>query len=322
MLTGLQAQLASVEGLIDRAKEQQKQLESSRQEQERLGALFSDPIESNPAQPATGAATDNTVPPSNTLEGQLAIKRAQLAQMGMRLRPGHPDYDAMDREVRDLEQKVAAADAARKIAAAVAATPLTPLGAQATTTAATAGAKPGTDASVLPIDLVADAIRIQSEGLKIEVAKHERGRAKILKQIKAAQGKLNLTPAIEQELMALIRDREVLQRRDDDLQSKKFNSQMATSLANDINNETYKIIDEANLPERPSVPDRMRIVMLGLGGAFLLSLGAVAGREYLDPTLGSEHEAASVLHLPILVCIPEIQIQSRARRRLLAKKAS
>ena len=62
-------------------------------------------------------------------------------------------------------------------------------------------------------------------------AKRERERGEILKQIKLAQGKLNLAPAIEQELMALTRDREVLQRRYNDLQSKKFNSQMAASLA-------------------------------------------------------------------------------------------
>jgi uncharacterized protein involved in exopolysaccharide biosynthesis len=321
ILTGLNTQLASIEGLIDRAKEQQKLLEFRRQEQDRLGVLtrnlFSDPIETKPAQP-DAAATGPTSP----LEQQLAVRRAQLAQMGLRLRPGHPDYDALAREVKELEQKAAELAAAKKPAVDSGATALTSLGAQANAGATGAATKAATDASALPIDLASAEIRIEMEGIKDESAKRERERGEILKQIKIAQGKLNLGPALEQELMALSRDREVLYRRYNDLQSKKFNSQMAASLATDINNETYKIIDEANLPDRPAFPNRVQIVLMGLGAGFFLGLAAVAGREYLDPTLGSEHEAARVLNLPILICIPEIPAHARAGRKLLARKAS
>ncbi len=322
ILTGLQTQLASVEGLIDRATEQQKLAEFRRQGQQRLGILnrnlFSDPVATKSGQPETATATGGA---ANTLEQQLALRRAQLAQLGLRLRPGHPDYDTLTREVRDLEQKVVAMNDAKKNAADAIATPLTPLGAQANAGSTGTSTRPGTDASVLPIDLESEEIRLEMESLKDELAKRERERGEILKQIKQAQGRLNLAPTIEQELMALARDREVLQRRYGDLQSKKFNSQMAKSLAIDVNNESYKIIDEANLPGQPS-SNRVQIILVGLGASLFLGLAAVAGREYLDPTLGSEHEASLALNIPVLICIPEIADHGKARRKLLAKKAS
>jgi succinoglycan biosynthesis transport protein ExoP len=97
---------------------------------------------------------------------------------------------------------------------------------------------------------------------------------------------------------------------------------MAASVATDINNQSYSIIDEANLPARPAFPDRLQIVLMGLGAGLFLGLAAVAGREYLDPTLGSEHEASMVLNIPVLIAIPEIPAHTRAGRKLLVKKAS
>jgi uncharacterized protein involved in exopolysaccharide biosynthesis len=291
------------------------------QEQDRLGVLtrnlFSDPIETKSAQPDAV-----TTGPTSPLDQQLAVRRAQLAQMGLRLRPGHPDYDNLAREVKDLEQKAAELAAARKPAVDSGATALTPLGSQANAGATGAATKTVTDASALPIDLASAEIRIEMESIKDEVTKRERERGEILKQIKIAQGKLNLSPTIEQELMALSRDREVLQQRYNNLQTKKFNSQMAASLATDNNNESYRIIDEANLPDRPAFPNRLQIILMGLGAGLFLGLAAAAGREYLDATLGSEHEAAMVLNLPVLISIPEIPAHAGGGRKLLARKAS
>jgi polysaccharide biosynthesis transport protein len=316
ILTGLNTQLATVESLLDRAREQQKLLESRRLEQDRLSALtknlLTDSIESKVVQPEI-IATE----PANSLEQLLTTRQAQLAQLGMRLRPGHPDYDALAREIRALEQKIADQSAARKPASAV-----TPLGPQANAGASEAVTKTVTEASALPMDIASADIRIEMDSIKDEIARHERNRGEILKQIKGVQGKLNLGPAIEQDLMALSREREVLQRRYNDLDTKKFNSQMAASLATDINNESYKILDEANLPDRPAFPNKTQIIFLGLGAGIFLGLAAAVGREYLDPTIGSEHEAARVLNLPVLICIPEIPAHARSGRRLLARKAS
>jgi succinoglycan biosynthesis transport protein ExoP len=321
ILTGLNTQLASVEGMIDRAKEQQKLLEFRRSEQDRLGILtrnlISDPIGARPGQSDT-----TTAGPTNPLEQQLAVRRAQLAQLGARLRPGHPDYDALAREVRELEQKAAELSAAKKPAVDPGATSLTPLGAQANAGATGAATKTAADASTLPIDLASSEIRVEMEGIKDEIGRRERERGEILKQIKVVQGKLNLAPAIEQELMSLSRNGEALQRRYNELQTKKFNSQMANSLANDENKESLKIIDEANTPDRPSFPNRVQIILMGLGAGLFLGLAAAGGREYLDPTLGSEHEAAMVLQIPVLICIPEIPAHGRTGRRLLIRRAS
>jgi uncharacterized protein involved in exopolysaccharide biosynthesis len=115
-----------------------------------------------------------------------------------------------------------------------------------------------------------------------------------------------MAPGLEQELLSLSRDHEILLQRYNNLQGKKFSTQMATTLETDRNTEFYRIIDPATLPERPAFPNRMQIVLVGIGAGLILGLGAAFGREYIDPTLGSEEEALAVLSLPVLASVPEI----------------
>ena len=98
-----------------------------------------------------------------------------------------------------------------------------------------------------------------------------------------------------------------------------YGAGMASKLESDTSKESYRVIDPANVPVKPVFPNRTQIILMGIGGGLLLGLGAVVGREFLDPTLRNEEEAAAVLKLPVLASIPELTLRDIPARKKLPR---
>jgi len=289
-LNSLSTQLVSIENSLQQARERQKLLEIRVQQQKRLNLMTQNIL--IPETPSTDLASN--IPP---VDPKLEAKQAELAALIARYTPNHPDVIRLSREVEELKKQHAAAVAE-----------MTELGAPAE-----AGKQAGAAQAEIPVpdtagapDLEDMTTKFEEDSIKSEIANKEKEKNRILDQIKTYQSRLNLTPAIEQELMALTRERENLQKQYSNLQDKKFQSQMTANMETNRSGDTYTVIDPANLPERPSFPNRVQIIIMGLGAGFILGLGAALGREMLDTTLVGEEEASSVLNLPVLVSISEI----------------
>ena len=307
MLQTLQNQLAASETALQQAQEQNRSLEYRLQELNRLKVLSRSLPPANKIQALPQAPVAQ--PPERSispLEAQLAAKRAQLLELSAKYTPDHPDVVNLTREIRDLERRnaLAASTSPRDAgtpAPSIAGNPAPPREPDKS------AALPASATSGLELDFSVDAAEIRSEAerLRNEIARREKEKALISGQIKAIHDRLNLAPALEQEYMALTRDQESLKQQYRALQDKKFQSEMATSIETNRKNDSFKIVDEPNLPEKPAFPNRKQIAFIGLGAGILFGFGAVFVREYLDPTLETEQEAALVLRLPILISIPE-----------------
>lgn len=291
-LTGLNAQLSAVESALQQARDREKLLELRAQEQKRLGALTQNILVSS-----TPAASGVVVESGSPVDSKLEAKKVELAALSARYTPNHPDVVRLAREIKDLERQAAAAT-----------TEMTPL--QPTDEPAVDSAGEPVEPSAAGVNELMNfedsTIKFEADSIKSEIAKREKEKESILGQIRAYQAKLNLAPAVEQELTALTREYDVLQRQYASLHEKRSQAQMTANMETNTNIDTYKIIDEANLPERPSFPNRVQIMLIGLGAAFVLGIGAAMGREMLDTTLVTEEEAAAVLNLPVLATISEI----------------
>jgi len=147
-------------------------------------------------------------------------------------------------------------------------------------------------------------LRAEIEAIDAQIARRERDREEIGKQIRAYQARLNIAPALEQQWQTLVRDREILRTQYTSLQNKKFQAQMTAEMSKTY--ASYKVLGEPSLPNAPAFPSRIDIAMMGLAAGFFLGLVAAFGREYVDPTLETEEEAARVLQVPVLVSVPEI----------------
>jgi succinoglycan biosynthesis transport protein ExoP len=289
VLNGLNTQLAMAENALKNAKDQQKLIEFRAQEQKRLNLLTSSLLtpstQSSPAKKVTQSAPK----PDPLLEA----KEAELAQLTLRYTPNHPDVVRLTREVEELRRKAQAKHSPE---------PTTALG----ETKSVEEHEEDSSASDITLDVADAEIKLEAEAVKSEIAKREKERDAILAQIKIYQNRLNLAPALEQQYMSLSREHDVLKGQYESLKSKKFQAQMTADAETDRNNDTYKVIDEANLPEKPSFPDRKQIFLIGLGAGFIVGIGAAFGRELLDTTLGGEEEVAAVLKLPVLATVSEI----------------
>ena len=297
-LTGLHSQLVSIENALQQARERQKLLDLRSQEQSRLSAL------TRSIAPAIILPEVQNAPPANP---KLQAKEAELAALRSKYTPNHPDVARVAREVEELK-KQEAADRNALLEQEKA-----------------AESKPPQEFApeMEEANFEDSAIKLEAESIRSEIAKREKEKAAILAQIRSYQAKLDLAPAIEQEMMALSRDHEVLRKQYENLTAKKFQAEMTANLEKGANQDTYKIIDEANLPETPAFPNRVQIILMGIGAGFVLGIAAAFGRELLDTTLGSESEAAAVLKLPVLVSIAEISARESRKigRGKMAKSA-
>jgi polysaccharide chain length determinant protein (PEP-CTERM system associated) len=291
-LSGLHSQLATAENVIQQTQERQKQLDFKWQEHKRLNLLSQNLAATESAVKDAVNVAGNTPTPTS-LEKELAAKKALLVQYMAKYTPSHPDMAMLKRDIDHLEAQLKNQQSSEETATE----PLTPLG-QAQDES---GKKAKTPVQADPLEA---SFQFEADSIKAEVARREKEKLEILQQIKQLQSRLNFAPAMEQQLSVLLREENILKAQYDNLQKQKFITQTATTVETDKKNETYRILDEANLPVKAEDPNRWQIILMGIGCGLLMGIGAAFGRELLDHTVGNEEEAKSLFNLQVLATIP------------------
>jgi polysaccharide chain length determinant protein (PEP-CTERM system associated) len=296
-LTGLNTRLAGIESSLQSVRDQQKLLDISAQQHKKLGLLTQSLLLPSPD------ASSANITPANTVSAHplLIKKEAELASLRTRLTAKHPEVMRVAREIEEIKQHLGQEGGSASNESQT----LSPLGDVKSPTENSTSKNTGNEANAI-FDMEAAQIEIQVQANRNEIAKYDKEKASILAQISAYQAKLNLAPAIEQELTVLSREHAVLEQQYENLQNKKFQAQMTTNLEANKNSDAYRIIDEANLPDKPAFPNRVQLMLMGLGAGFVIGLGAAFGRELLDATLSSEDEVVAVVKIPVLVSISEM----------------
>lgn len=299
-LNGLHNQLLAIDNALDRARDQQKMIEFKLKEQQRISALAKN-IASN-EKPMVPELKGRDVP--SPLAIQLTNKRAQLAEFTARYTPKHPDVIRLAKEVEDLERQLGLKNDSE--AGPPASSEFTPLSPADTNLPAQPGGGRAIDRAEITAEAEIAQARYELDLLNKTIERREKEREDVLKNISVYQGRLNLTPTLEQELFTLTREFEARRLDVSSLQTRKFNAQMAANAMADRKNETYRILDDASLPELPVFPAKLHIMLMGIAVSLIAGLAAAFAREFLEPSVANEEEASAVLKMPILVSVPEI----------------
>ena len=98
----------------------------------------------------------------------------------------------------------------------------------------------------------------------------------------------------------LTRDYTTAQQFYDSLLAKKNQSQMATELEHQQQGEQFRVMDDANLPDAPTFPNRTRFALGGLAAGIALGIVVIAFLEYRDKSLRSERDVWAFTKLPTL----------------------
>ncbi|MBL8174777.1 MAG: hypothetical protein JNK48_08905 [Bryobacterales bacterium] len=169
-------------------------------------------------------------------------------------------------------------------------------------------------------ELEAAIKRLQSaiEAKDLEAEEVKKASAATEASIKAAQARIEATPLGEKEYIDLMRERDLVRARVEDLNKKQGVSNIATALETRQQGENLELLDPASVPQKPSEPDRAMII--GAGSAVGLVLGFVfaAARELKDSTIKNLKDVRAYTQLNILGSIPllENDLVVRRRRRL------
>lgn len=134
------------------------------------------------------------------------------------------------------------------------------------------------------------------------------------KRINRYQARVEAAPRREQELLSLTRDYVNTKSNYDDLLNKKQEAQLSENLEKRQKGEKFRILDTPNLPERPYLPNRLKIILMGLLGGLGLGLGLAFMLEALFPVYYDLAPLKDILSVPIIMSIPDITTPSERRR--------
>ena len=174
----------------------------------------------------------------------------------------------------------------------------------------------------LPVDPYLRELSKQRDEVKFDIASLRQRELRLASQMKETEGRVERTPTREQELMILLRDYTNLQENYRTLLDKRLNARVAENLEKRQQGEQFRIVDPANLPEKPDKPDIVRIMLLGLAIGCGLAVGAPIALEQLQPAFRKSEDVEALLGLPILASIPLFQTafgaSARSSMKLLA----
>jgi polysaccharide chain length determinant protein (PEP-CTERM system associated) len=230
----------------------------------------------------------------DSLERQLAAQEQQLSELQSKYTDDHPDVIKAKSNIETLNQKIANAQGGEK----------------------TSQADGQTKSAVEPPEI--QNLRAQifqlEQGIKQRTAQQE----EIQRQIKLYQARVESSPTIEQEYKELTSDYQTALAFYNDLLIKRDQSSMANDLERRQQGEQFQVLDPANLPDKPSFPNKQLFALGGFGAGLGAAISLVLLIEILDTSLHSKQSVENVLQLPVLATIPVIQGPSNKRVRELA----
>lgn len=145
----------------------------------------------------------------------------------------------------------------------------------------------------------------QMEESSLDITNLKAKEARIIREMKEIEGRVERTPSSEQRLMILVRDYDNMQKNYQTLLDKRLNARVAENLEKRQQGEQIRVLDPANLPQKPEKPNRLVVVMMGLIGGTGLGVGLALGLDRLNPTFRRREEIEVLPDIQVLATIPE-----------------
>jgi polysaccharide chain length determinant protein (PEP-CTERM system associated) len=153
--------------------------------------------------------------------------------------------------------------------------------------------------------------QIQLVGAEIDTLKDRK--KKISGLIKEYEKRIDNTYDNEMELFSLTRDYDISKQNYETLLTKKMNAKMSENLEKRQQGEQFRIIDPANMPTKPYMPNRMKITLIGSLCSGAISAGLIFLLEYLYPYFRRPEDFQNIFNLPLLSTIQRCRVNSKGK---------
>jgi polysaccharide chain length determinant protein (PEP-CTERM system associated) len=230
------------------------------------------------AQQLVSWKTSQSTTSPQALEQQLSTLQAQLIQLQARYTADHPDVIKAKADIAELQKKLDEVNSAKPDAANDKANASEPPEIRQT--------------------------RVQIHQYEQAITQATQQQQRLQDQIKVYQGRVALSPSVEEQYKQLTRDYESAQKFYDDLLAKRSQSEVATDMERQAQGERFVPLNPANLPTSPSFPNRLLFAGGGLGAGVALGFGLAMWLELKDKAIRNELDVEAVMELPALVALP------------------
>ncbi|HEX4425994.1 MAG TPA: Wzz/FepE/Etk N-terminal domain-containing protein [Terriglobales bacterium] len=230
---------------------------------------------------AAWRSTQNSTNPQ-TLQQQLAALQTQLLALQARYTDDYPDVIKTKSDIAQTQRRLNELDKAAS---------------SSTDTTAKSGVAE-------PAEI--QQLRTQIHQYSDAIAQATRDQKRLQENIQTYQGRVNLSPAVEEQYKQLTRDYDTAQKGYDDLLAKENQAKMQGDMERRQQGEQMNVLNPAGFPDSPSFPVRWEFAAGGLGGGLALGLIVVLWLEMRDKSIRSEQDVIAALDLPMLVSVPWI----------------
>ena len=231
------------------------------------------------------STADSTDP--KTLQKQMADLQSQLLQLKTRYTDDYPEVVKAKNDIKALQKKIDEANAA-------AANPSTV----------------SSNANNLAEPPEIQQLRFQIHQQQDTIAQANRAQQKIQDQIKVYEGRVALSPAIDQQYKELTRDYDTAQKNYNDLLMNKNKADTQIDMEREQQGEQMHVLQPAGLPDSPSFPNRLLFAGGGLGGGLVLGLVFAMWLEFRDQSIRNEADVVALLDLPVLTQVPWVAAEA------------
>lgn len=227
---------------------------------------------------ASGDVTD--APPISPDETRLSELKRALVKLQAEYRETYPDIILTQREIQEIEDKLAQVRSASKDSAAL-------------------STSPQPESAAL-------------ETVEIELKELYNKQKAVTQKIKEYERRVEQAPMREQQLMVLVRDYENTQKNYQSLLDKKLNAKISENLEKRQKGELFRILDPAEVPTKPIKPNRLKISLLGLMLGLGMGVGLVFMIEQLDTSFHRQEDLEQATGLVVLATIPNFNLRFKS----------
>ena len=210
------------------------------------------------------------------VQDTLETRRAELAVAEEKNKPDHPDVVRLRGEVAALEKLVKETNKTQDESA--------PTG---------------------PLD-APDQIHSQMSALDQEITRRNQRQTEIENKIKQVQSRVEILPAVEQQLSEITRDYTISKSQYQSLLEKKNASAMAAEMERGAKGEQFRILDPPTFPEKPYKQDIVKLILAGCFGGILCGCALGLFMEFKDKTIHDDRDMAFYLSPPLLGSVPQL----------------
>jgi uncharacterized protein involved in exopolysaccharide biosynthesis len=164
-----------------------------------------------------------------------------------------------------------------------------------------------------------NVLKTEMQNLNLQMDEKLKQIQELNRMIANYQSRVEGSPQLEGQYIALTRDLSLAKQSYEDLHRKSEVSETAKDLEEHKAGENLEVLDNASDPQTPSEPNRPQMAAMGAGIGLMLGIVLAGAKEMKNTSLKNLKDVRAYTNLPVLSSIPLLEnaLLVRRKRRLL-----